>query len=49
MKPKWKVSPYLYILPAFVLLFAFRLIPIIMSFVISFFDWSIKGTGNSSD
>lgn len=45
MKTKWKISPYLYILPAFALLFAFRLIPIVMSFVISFFDWSIKGTG----
>ncbi|MDD2228235.1 MAG: sugar ABC transporter permease [Candidatus Cloacimonetes bacterium] len=45
MKTKWKASPYLYILPAFVLLFAFRLLPIVMSFVISFFDWSIKGTG----
>lgn len=45
MKTKWKISPYLYILPAFILLFAFRMIPIVMSFVISFFDWSIKGTG----
>lgn len=45
MKTQWKISPYLYILPAFVLLFAFRLIPIVMSFIISFYDWSIKGTG----
>ncbi len=45
MKPKWKISPYLYILPAFIILMAFRLIPIVMSFVISFFDWSIQGTG----
>lgn len=45
MKTEWKISPYLYILPAFVLLFAFRLIPIVMSFVISFYDWSITGTG----
>jgi len=46
VKPKWKISPYLYILPAFILLLAFRLIPIVMSFVLSFFEWSIQGTGN---
>ena len=45
MKAKWKISPYLYIFPALFLLMAFRLIPIVMSFIISFFDWSIKGTG----
>ncbi|MCB5270169.1 MAG: sugar ABC transporter permease [Candidatus Cloacimonadaceae bacterium] len=45
MKPKWKISPYLYIIPAFIILLAFRLIPIIMSFIISFYDWSIQGTG----
>lgn len=45
MKTKWKASPYLYILPAFVLLFLFRMVPIVMSFVISFFDWGITGTG----
>ena len=45
MKTKWKISPYLYILPALFLLVAFRLIPIVMSFVLSFFDWSIRGTG----
>ncbi|OQC06302.1 MAG: Lactose transport system permease protein LacF [Candidatus Cloacimonetes bacterium ADurb.Bin089] len=45
MKTKRKISPYLYILPALFLLVAFRLIPIVMSFVLSFFDWSIRGTG----
>jgi multiple sugar transport system permease protein len=45
MKPKWKISPYLYILPALIILVAFRLIPIVMSFIISFYDWSISGTG----
>ena len=45
MKPKWKISPYLYILPALIILVAFRLLPIVMSFVISFYDWSISGTG----
>lgn len=45
MKTKWKISPYLYILPALFLLLLFRLIPIVMSFLISFFDWGITGTG----
>mgnify|MGYP001366529065 CR=1 FL=1 len=45
MKPEWKLSPYLYILPALIILVAFRLIPIVMSFIISFYDWSIQGTG----
>jgi multiple sugar transport system permease protein len=45
MKPKWKISPYLYILPALIILVAFRLLPIVMSFIISFYDWSISGTG----
>ncbi len=45
MKTKWKISPYLYILPALLLLVAFRLVPIVMSFIISFFDWSLQGTG----
>jgi multiple sugar transport system permease protein len=45
MKTQWKSSPYLYILPAFILLLLFRLIPIVMSFVISFFDWKITGSG----
>lgn len=46
MKTKWKISPYLYILPALVLLIVFRLIPIVMSFMLSFFDLDIKGGGN---
>ncbi|PKN75547.1 MAG: sugar ABC transporter permease [Candidatus Cloacimonetes bacterium HGW-Cloacimonetes-2] len=46
MKTKWKISPYLYILPAFILLFAFRLIPITMSFIVSFFEWGLKGSGS---
>ncbi len=46
MKTRWKISPYLYILPAFVLLFTFRLVPIAMSFIISFFEWTLKGTGD---
>ena len=46
MKTKWKISPYLYVLPALFLLVAFRLIPILMSFIISFFESTIKGTGD---
>lgn len=45
MKTEWKISPYLYILPAFILLFAFRLVPIVMSFVVSFFEWGLQGSG----
>jgi multiple sugar transport system permease protein len=45
MKTRWKISPYLYLLPALALLVAFRLVPIIMSFIISFFEWTLQGTG----
>ena len=45
MKTKWKISPYLYLLPALVIVIAFRLIPIVMSFILSFYEWSIQGTG----
>jgi multiple sugar transport system permease protein len=45
MKTHWKISPYLYLLPALVLLIAFRFIPIVMSFIISFFEWTLHGTG----
>lgn len=45
MKTRWKISPYIYLLPALVLLVAFRLIPIVMSFVISFYEWTLHGTG----
>lgn len=45
MKTKWKITPYLFLLPALIIVFAFRLIPIVMSFVLSFFDWSLQGTG----
>jgi multiple sugar transport system permease protein len=40
-----KLSPYLYLLPAAVIVILFRLIPIILSFVISFFEWTITGPG----
>jgi multiple sugar transport system permease protein len=38
-------GPYLYLLPAAVIIFTFRLIPIVLSFIVSFFDWSITGVG----
>ena len=40
------MSPWLYILPAMLIIMSFRFIPIIMSFVISFFDWSFTGIGD---
>ena len=40
---KNKLSPYLYILPAMIIIIAFRFIPILLSFVISFFDWKLTG------
>ncbi len=46
MKTKHKYEPYLYILPALVLLLLFRFIPILLSFVISFFDFGITSIGN---
>lgn len=45
MKTQWKISPYLYILPALLLLFVFRTIPVIMSLIVGFFDWGITGSG----
>ena len=40
-----KFSPFLYILPAAAIIVLFRLVPIIISFVISFFEWSVDGMG----
>ncbi len=45
MKTKKKITPYMYILPALFLLVLFRLIPILMSFGISFFDFKVTGLG----
>lgn len=41
-----KLSPWFYLLPAVIIIFLFRFIPIIMSFVISFYEWNITGIGN---
>lgn len=38
-------GPWLYILPALILIIIFRLVPILGSFIISFFDWTISGPG----
>lgn len=48
MKKKRKLDlvPYLYILPALTIIIVFRLIPIVLSFIVSFFDWSITGVGD---
>jgi len=40
-----KISPYLYILPAAIIVVAFRFIPIAFSFIISFFEWNVQGIG----
>lgn len=39
-------GPYLYILPALIIIIVFRLVPILLSFIVSFFDWSITGVGH---
>lgn len=43
MKNKREVSPLVYILPAAIIVIVFRLIPIILSFILSFFNWTIQG------
>jgi len=40
-----KFSPLLYILPAAIIIVLFRLTPIVISFVISFFQWHVDGMG----
>ena len=40
-----KISPWLYIVPAAVIVIAFNFIPIVLSFIISFFEWNITGIG----
>jgi len=38
-------GPYLYILPAAIIIIVFRLVPIILSFIVSFYEWTITGPG----
>ncbi len=42
---KFDFGPYLYILPAAIIIIVFRLIPIVLSFIVSFYEWTIKGPG----
>ncbi|HPR17676.1 MAG TPA: sugar ABC transporter permease [Candidatus Cloacimonadota bacterium] len=44
-KRKFDYGPYLYLLPAFIIIFVFRLIPIVLSFIVSFFEWTVTGAG----
>ena len=44
-KKKLDLFPYLYLLPAAAIIIVFRLIPILLSFIISFFEWSVNGIG----
>lgn len=46
IKRKFDLGPYLYILPALIIIILFRLVPIVLSFIVSFFDWSITGVGD---
>ncbi len=46
MKKKYDLGPYLYLIPAALIIFTFRLIPIVLSFIVSFFDWDIRGVGD---
>ena len=45
-KKKFDIGPYLYILPALIIIIVFRLVPIVLSFIVSFFEWTITGTGD---
>jgi len=45
-KKKFDYIPYLYIMPALVIVVVFRLVPILLSFLVSFFEWSITGSGD---
>ncbi|MCF7792909.1 MAG: sugar ABC transporter permease [Candidatus Cloacimonetes bacterium] len=45
-KKKFDFGPYLYLLPAFIIILVFRLIPIVLSFIVSFFEWTVTGAGD---
>jgi len=46
VKKKFDIGPYLYLLPALVIIIVFRLVPIVLSFVVSFYEWTINGAGD---
>jgi len=45
VRKKNDYSPYLYLLPAALIIIVFRLVPILLSFIVSFFDWTVLGPG----
>ncbi len=45
-KKKFDFGPYLYLLPALLIVVVFRLLPIVLSFLVSFFEWNINGAGD---
>lgn len=45
VRKKNDYSPYLYLLPAAIIIIVFRLVPILLSFIVSFFDWTVLGPG----
>jgi multiple sugar transport system permease protein len=45
-KKKFDVGPYLYLLPAAIIIIVFRLVPIALSFIVSFFEWTVTGAGD---
>ncbi len=44
-KRKLDIGPYIYLLPAAIIIIVFRLVPILLSFIVSFFDWTVLGPG----
>lgn len=44
-KRKPDIGPYIYLLPAAIIIIVFRLVPIVLSFIVSFFDWTVMGPG----
>ncbi|MCF7911370.1 MAG: sugar ABC transporter permease [Candidatus Cloacimonetes bacterium] len=46
VKKKIDFGPYLYLLPALLIVVVFRLVPIVLSFLVSFFEWTINGAGD---
>ena len=45
-KKKFDFWPYVYLLPAAIIIIVFRLVPIVLSFIVSFFEWTVKGAGD---
>lgn len=43
-KPRIDGSAYLYLLPVFIILFSFHVLPIFYSFVVSFYEWDLIGS-----